>query len=258
MTRSSSYPMYKKKNDLYLDYCALPNPFSSATVFTSHYEAFPFKCTCSADVPKTIDRIPGSCADLQSVGNTRSGLYSIMGTQQVETVYCDFTKDINDPVFQKLIGYQGVKSKPVYFYAQRGQNFASTRVPIPYDNAIVNIGNGMTPSAGKFEVPVKGTYFFSFTSHVEFAPNSVNPKTRVYIYKNGNAVAISALYEVTTIPATPSYLSPITLQCMLELLPGDTIWMQMDEMTLNGKLLGTDIATIFTGWLLQEEIAIAL
>lgn len=123
---------------------------------------------------------------------------------------------------------------------------------------MVNSGNGMTIATGKFEPPVKGTYFFSFTSHVGFAANAVGPRTRIYIYKNGQAVAIAALYEVTTLPATGTYLSPIILQSTLELLPGDNIWMQMDEMSSNGKLLATDYLTTFNGWLLQEEIANSL
>ncbi|KAI9563554.1 hypothetical protein GHT06_011018 [Daphnia sinensis] len=55
-----------------------------------------FTCTCSADTPKTINEIPSSCADLKGVGNTRSGLYSVMGRKQVEIVYCDFTKPTGD------------------------------------------------------------------------------------------------------------------------------------------------------------------
>ena len=36
--------------------------------------------------------VPKSCADLWRIGHFLSGLYSVMGTEQVESVYCDFTK----------------------------------------------------------------------------------------------------------------------------------------------------------------------
>lgn len=36
--------------------------------------------------------MPKSCADLWRIGHVLSGLYSVMGSTQVESVYCDFTK----------------------------------------------------------------------------------------------------------------------------------------------------------------------
>ena len=36
--------------------------------------------------------MPKSCEDLSQIGHTLSGLYSVMGAKQVESVYCDFTK----------------------------------------------------------------------------------------------------------------------------------------------------------------------
>ena len=41
--------------------------------------------------------IPSYCEDLGLIGHTLSGLYSVMGTEQVETVYCDFSKLPNEP-----------------------------------------------------------------------------------------------------------------------------------------------------------------
>jgi hypothetical protein len=40
--------------------------------------------------------IPKSCGDLRSMGHTFSGMYLIMGTKSVETVFCDFCKPQND------------------------------------------------------------------------------------------------------------------------------------------------------------------
>ena len=47
-----------------------------------------FECTGQV----VVSGMPNSCADLWRIGHSLSGLYSVMGTKQVESVYCDFTK----------------------------------------------------------------------------------------------------------------------------------------------------------------------
>ena len=37
-----------------------------------------------------IGKIPTSCRNLYQIGHIKSGLYSVMGTKTVETVYCNF------------------------------------------------------------------------------------------------------------------------------------------------------------------------
>jgi hypothetical protein len=39
-----------------------------------------------------INGLPSSCADLKSIGHIWSGIYSVMGSTMMESVYCDFTK----------------------------------------------------------------------------------------------------------------------------------------------------------------------
>ncbi len=42
--------------------------------------------------------IPKSCADLSYLGHSLNGLYLIMGTEHVETVFCDFSVPLpSDP-----------------------------------------------------------------------------------------------------------------------------------------------------------------
>ncbi len=41
--------------------------------------------------------MPKSCADLRYIGHTVNGLYLILGTEQIETVFCDFTQLPSDP-----------------------------------------------------------------------------------------------------------------------------------------------------------------
>ena len=47
-----------------------------------------FECTGQV----VVSGMPKSCADLWRIGHSVSGLYSVMGAKQVESVYCDFTK----------------------------------------------------------------------------------------------------------------------------------------------------------------------
>ena len=49
---------------------------------------------CSGQV--TVSGMPRSCLDLWRIGHILSGLYSVMGTRMVESVYCDLTKIPSD------------------------------------------------------------------------------------------------------------------------------------------------------------------
>jgi hypothetical protein len=39
-----------------------------------------------------INGLPSSCGDLKMIGHIWSGIYSVMGSARMESVYCDFTK----------------------------------------------------------------------------------------------------------------------------------------------------------------------
>jgi hypothetical protein len=39
-----------------------------------------------------INGLPSSCADLKMIGHIWSGIFSVMGSAKMESVYCDFTK----------------------------------------------------------------------------------------------------------------------------------------------------------------------
>ena len=45
----------------------------------------------------STDAMPTSCKDLRLFGHLWNGLYSVMGNDSVQTVFCDFTKLIDDP-----------------------------------------------------------------------------------------------------------------------------------------------------------------
>jgi hypothetical protein len=46
---------------------------------------------------RVANGMPTSCADLNNMGHTLSGFYSVRGASMMESVYCDFTKLPNDP-----------------------------------------------------------------------------------------------------------------------------------------------------------------
>ena len=145
--------------------------------------------------------IPKSCADQRNNGHTASGLYLIMGTGKVETVFCDFTTTPSDPskitfiyifqsylnylwviksikctstlcfaVFQTWIGYVDVKSSPVYFFfVQRSVNgFNTAGTPIPFDTEGLNVGGAMNLASGIFTAPRDGEFMHFHSPEMHF------------------------------------------------------------------------------------------
>ena len=49
-----------------------------------------------------VTGMPKSCEDLWRIGHTLSGLYSVMGLEMIESVYCDFTKLPGDSGIAKI------------------------------------------------------------------------------------------------------------------------------------------------------------
>ncbi len=44
-----------------------------------------------------INGLPSSCSDLKMIGHIWNGIYSVMGSAMMESVYCDFSKLPSDP-----------------------------------------------------------------------------------------------------------------------------------------------------------------
>ena len=44
-----------------------------------------------------INELPSSCSDLKKIGHIWPGIYSVMGSAMMESVYCDFNKLSSDP-----------------------------------------------------------------------------------------------------------------------------------------------------------------
>ena len=154
--------------------------------------------------------------------------------------------------FHKWIGYDDVKSAPVYFYVQRNSPFNTINVPIPFQVSRLNIGNAMDLSTGKFTAPVPGTYFFSFTGHAQFPTSSSLLTLGVGLYLNGNYIGWGFVEEYHTVGGQES---PLTLQSTFSLQKGDQIWLQIKEMSTGVILIDNENNwTHFTGYILEEEI----
>ncbi|XP_046462614.1 uncharacterized protein LOC124208790 isoform X1 [Daphnia pulex] len=204
-----------------------------------------FECTGQV----TVTGMPKSCEDLWRKGHTLSGLYSVMGRAMIEAVYCDFNKLPFDSGFQTWIGYADVKSSPTYFYAQRNVTFNETKIPIPFDVEILNVGGAMNFTSGKFTAPVAGKYFFSFTGLIRFTGSSTIQNCYLYLYKNGDRIARSYSDEISATVQDET----LSLQSTLNLNKGDQIWLEIDYLTPGTTLNGP--FSQFNGFLLEEDIS---
>jgi hypothetical protein len=157
---------------------------------------------------------------------------------------------------QKWIGYADVKSAPVHFYVHRNSSFGAQGTPVPFELAVVNEGNAMDLSSGKFTAPRPGTYFFSFAGVARLASSSLGVDFYSHLFLNGNRIGSSHVYESN---GPVLQMSPLTLQSTLNLKKGDQVWMQI-EYTGSSSYLYDNYAqhTHFTGFMLEEEIVASL
>ena len=213
-----------------------------------------------------------------------------MGEKQVESVYCDFTKLPTDAGknyaidaslkiclknylhvkfidewnykvayncfagFETQIGYVDVKSSPVYFYVQRSATFNVTKTPIPFDTERLNVGGAMNVTSGKFTAPRDGTYAFSFTGDADFLASSSRTYLNVIMYLHGNQIAKGFADEVGS---TALQSETSSFQSTLNLEKGDEIWLEIYSMSITGTYLVGGYYTHFSGYLLEENIAVA-
>ncbi|XP_046648260.1 uncharacterized protein LOC124338218 isoform X1 [Daphnia pulicaria] len=194
--------------------------------------------------------IPTSCANLKGTGHTSSGLYSVMGSTMVETVFCDFTKTTGDPAFQTWIGFDGVQSASVYFYVQRSGDFRSVNNPITFDLERINTGGAMNAGSGIFTVPVTGTYFFTFSGMAYMVGTTKDGKFHASLRKNGELIG---RVEAAMTQGVSS--DGFSLQSTLHLQAGEQIWIQSDTEEYMYLHDNGNHYTHFTGWLLQEDVA---
>ncbi len=183
-----------------------------------------------------IDKMPSSCADLQRLGYKLSGFFSVKGSQKMEMVYCDLYPNQNGRSYfhfigiwlsiffystdkQKWIGYVDVKSSPVHFHVQRNSSFYSIYTPIPFDFALVNEGNAMDLTTGKFIAKRPGIYFFSFKGSIH--SSMINQLFQILLNLNGVAIG-----ESRHLPGAGQH--PWTIQSTLYMNSDDQVWVQVE------------------------------
>jgi hypothetical protein len=199
-------------------------------------------------------------------------MFSIMESNKVVTVYCDFTKLSNDSgtvpclysniakcidfcfyektaALQKWIGYADVKSLPTFFYAQKTAQFSTKGVPVPFEYERLNIGKAMNVQKGIFTAPRSGVYFFAYSGVATLsAPNGY---IDIALMVNGNPVGTAECHSKTGGNEWETY----SLQSTIDLKAGDQVWLQI--VVLNSAVIqdNNDHFTHFTGWMLQEHIS---
>jgi hypothetical protein len=146
---------------------------------------------------------------------------------------------------------------PVYFYVQRNSYFDTIGIPIPFDLAVVNEGNAMDLTSGKFTAPRPGIYFFSFTGVASLKDSSSYASFYSFLYLNGKIIGMSYVREEN---APVAQNSPLTVQPTLNLKKGDQVWVQISYSGSSSYLSDDNIShfTHFTGFMLEEEIAAPL
>ncbi|XP_057365992.1 uncharacterized protein LOC130686840 [Daphnia carinata] len=201
--------------------------------------------------------MPTSCQDLSQIGHVLSGLYSVMATEMVQNVYCDFTKLPGDAGFETLIGFADVKSQPTYFYVQTSANFNQTKVPIPFDEEMLNVGGAMNSTSGIFTAPRTGNYFFS-ASGIAYIPASSSALLyfHIVLYVNGGRIGLAHAFS-DELAAEGGQHETFSLSSTLNLQAGDQIWLEIFGMSPGAYMNGNGY-THFNGWLLQENLSASL
>jgi hypothetical protein len=124
---------------------------------------------------------------------------------------------------------------------------------------MVNEGNAMNLTSGKFTAPRPGIYFFSFTGVGRLFSSSSYVAFFSFLYLNGNLIASSFVQEKNS---PVDQWSPMTLQSTLSLKKGDQLWVEILYSTAPSLSFLNDNyyyhQTHFTGFMLEEEIGASL
>ncbi len=138
-----------------------------------------------------------------------------------------------------------MKIQSVHFFVQRSRDFNLTNVVIPFDIERLNVGGAMDLATGVFTVPVNGIYHFEFSALKE--SSDINS---VYVYLQLNGVDIGISYATNL----PNFLSLNGISASLRLKIGDEVKLYK----AGGTLDDDGPFTHFTGWLVEEDLVLAV
>jgi len=150
-------------------------------------------------------------------------------------------------VYQELVGNLDVKTKSVYFYAQRQSRFGTSNAVIPFDLAPLNEGGAFNLTSGFFTAPVKGIYHFQFSGVKASSPNYL------IIFLRVNDITVASAYtdQSYTEPKIVGNYGTVSLIASLRLEAGDRValWNWNDGVLHDDG----DHHTQFSGWLVEED-----
>jgi hypothetical protein len=109
----------------------------------------------------------------------------------------------------------------------------------------------MNAGNGRFTAPVSGTYFFSFSGIAYMVGTTSDGNFQASLRKDGEQIGrVEA--KMTQGLSTDSY----SLQSTLFLQAGQQIWVQPEVESKMYLIDSGNHYTHFTGWLLQEDVAL--
>ena len=151
---------------------------------------------------------------------------------------------------QTWIGYNDIKSRPVYFYVQRYHHYAVKNSVIPFEVERLNVGGAFDLATGVFTAPASGVYFFSFSG---LRSNSYNEdqsrsSTQIHIQVNGRTVGTAFSSASNSVAGDAQYHMTVSLQSTIDLKRGDRVSLLLHWGTL------FYLANHFSGILLEEHL----
>jgi len=145
-------------------------------------------------------------------------------------------------VNETILGYNDIKSSPVYFDVQRNAVYSTVKTTIPYNVQRLNTGNAFNLNTGIFSAPKAGRYFFTLSGISQTA------STRVYLYvKSGvTQTDIASSFSIDK-------LDTYALQSTLDLKAGDEVSSYLGEGSVGD---GGYTNMHFTGLLLEQDLVL--
>ncbi|XP_053177551.1 complement C1q-like protein 2 [Scomber japonicus] len=113
----------------------------------------------------------------------------------------------------------------------------NTAITLKFSKVITNFGQVYSPTTGLFTAPVRGAYYFSFTT----LDNRSNAWRRVFLYHNDKRVLYSYNYSANSAESVSNSL-------VLQLEKGDVVYLVLPASS--SVYDDTDDHTFFNGFLL--------